>query len=330
MIASTLIAFMVSTSFATRLQVDGHINTASQFQRQATAINSSEGLQASLPQLQEGGTNLAVEYLWANKEGDPRATIYGILQRVLEEASENDELQLVLSPHSARRVIEDGNVAMLLGLEGAHGLGINEWRSTLFDLKRRGVSVLSLTWSFSNQFAGSFGDDGGGLTEDGRILINYARDIGLMIDVSNASHETVMQACANSPVPVIASYSNARSIHDHPRNLTDDEIRCIAATGGVIGLNLHQQFLGGEGDLEQVVQHADHIAGLVGRQHVAVGSGFDGMINPAIGLESADRMQSLWRKFRASGWLSEEVDGVRGENYFRAWTEVYEWPNRQQ
>jgi membrane dipeptidase len=329
MIASTLIALLVSTSFATRLQVDGHINTSSRFQRQATGMSEAEGLQASLPQLQDGGTNLAVEYLWANREGDPRATVYGILQRLLEEEEENDELQLALSPESAQTIIEDGNVAMLIGLEGAHGLGVNQWRSTLFDLRRRGVAVISLTWSFSNQFAGSFGDGGGGLTEEGRLLIGYARDIGMMIDVSNGSHQTIMQTCRDSPVPVVASYSNARSIHDHPRNLTDDEIRCIAATGGVIGLTLHQTFLGGDGDMDQLIQHANHIADLVGRQHVALGSGFDGMINPATGLESADKMQALWRKFRASGWLSEEVDGVRGENYFRAWRGVHEWPRGQ-
>jgi len=328
MIASTIIAILASTSLATRIQVDGHINTSSQFQRQAIRITDSERLQASLPQMIDGGTNLAVEYLWASREGDPRATIYGTLQRLLEEEEENDELQLVLSPESAERVIDEGQVALIIGLEGAHGLGINQWRPTLFDLKRRGMAVMSLTWSFSNQFAGSFGDGGGGLTDEGRTLLRTSRDIGLMIDLSNASHETIMETCSDSPVPVIASYSNARSVHDHPRNLTDEEIQCIGATGGVVGLNLHQQFLGGEGDMDQIVQHANHIAELIGRDHVAFGSGFDGMIVPATGLESSDKLQDLWRKFRASGWLSEEVDGVRGLNYFRAWNEVCEWPNR--
>ena len=123
---------------------------------------------------------------------------------------------------------------------------------------------MGITWSFSNRFAGSSGDGGLGLSEEGRALVNLARQKRVILDVSHASRQTTMEICTDSPVPVIASHSNAKAVRNVARNLTDEEIRCIAKTGGVIGLNFHATFVSGGTDgpanVARVADHADYLA----------------------------------------------------------------------
>ena len=159
----------------------------------------------------------------------------------------------------------------------------------------------------------------------GRRLVDSTRKMGILLDVSHASKQTVMETCKGSPVPVIASHSNASGVHAHPRNLSDEEILCIAETGGVIGLNFHRPFLGGTEDIQQVVAHANHIAALAGHHSVALGSDFDGLIQPAHGLATSAELGALWSALRTSGWTRAQIDGVQGENFFRAWSAAYDY-----
>jgi membrane dipeptidase len=182
--------------------------------------------------------------------------------------------------------------------------------------------MVGLTWSFSTSFAGSSGDSGGGLTDKGRALVAHCQAKGLIVDLSHASRDTTLEVCANSPVPVIASHSNAHTLAPNARNLSDDEIRCIAATGGVIGLNLHGPFVGGERNLGAVVAQANHLAHIGGHGVVALGSDFDGLIQPVEGLPDASHLPNLWRALQTAGWTEEQIRGVQGENFLRAWRGV--------
>jgi membrane dipeptidase len=246
------------------------------------------------------------------------------MERLKIEDDRIEDIVLVKSPQRAHREIQSGRIAMLVAIEGAHGLGEQNWEATLDDLHRQGLTVLGLAWSFSNQFAGSSGDGGGGLTDLGRRLVESTHKMGILLDVSHASKQTVMETCTDSPVPIIASHSNASSVHEHPRNLSDEEIRCIAESGGVIGLNFHRPFLGGTQDIEQVVAHANHIASVGGHESVALGSDFDGLIQPAHGLASSADLGSLWTALRKNGWTRAQIDGLQGGNFFRAWSAVYD------
>ena len=316
------------TAMATRFNVDMHLNTSSQLSRHLIGLDSEEGLHGGFHELDEGGTNIAVEYVWAPASGDPRARVYGLIDQLHDEASRIEGLRLVRSPASAKLAIDSGEMAMVLAVEGAHALGEDAWSTTLQALHREGVSILGLAWSFSNIFAGSSGDSGGGLTELGEELLAQAWRQGILIDLSGATKAATMAVCEQSPVPVIASYSNASALMAHHRNLTDEEIRCIADTGGVIGVNLHRGFLGGDEDLFQVIAHIEHITEVAGRDAVGLGSGYDGFIHPAYGLESAADYTELWRQLRKRGWREAQIDMVRGDNFFRAWSEVVAWPHR--
>ena len=180
---------------------------------------------------------------------------------------------------------------------------------------------MGITWSFSNRFAGSSGDGGGGLTDEGRALVAHARAKRVILDVSHASRRTTLEICRDSPQPVIASHSNAHVLRGHARNLSDEEIRCIAETGGVIGLNFHATFVGapGHADVSRVADHADYLAKIGGHEVVALGSDFDGYIKKPKGLEDASKVPALWAELARRGWTEEQLRGVRGENFMRAW-----------
>ena len=315
----------LSLPLGVRVQADLHLDTPTQFHRKGLSFDAPTGLEGGLAQLQAGGTNLAVEVLWPPRNVDPRAHVYGLMERLKVEDNRIDEITLVKTPQRAEREIEAGRIALLLAIEGAHGLGEQNWEATLDDLHRQGLSILGLAWSFSNQFAGSSGDNGGGLTRLGQKLVQYCRKMGILLDLSHASKATVLATCKNSPVPVIASHSNAFAVHEHPRNLSDEEIRCIGETGGVIGLNFHRPFLGGNADIQQLVAHANHIAEIAGHEAVALGSDFDGLIQPAHGLPTSAELPALWTALRKGGWTRAQIDGVQGGNFFRAWSAAYQF-----
>lgn len=305
---------------AAPLQADLHLDTPTQLHRQGVGLDAPQGLEGGLAQLRAGGTNLAVEVLWPPRSADWRAHTFSLLARLEAEDARLEGLTLARTPAQARAIAAQGQVAYVVALEGAHGLGDGDWRGTVDTLHSRGLAVLGLTWSMSNPFAGSSGDDGGGLTEQGRALVAHAQGHGILIDLSHASRATTLEVCKTTTVPVIASHSNAHAVQSHKRNLTDEEIRCIAATGGVVGLNFHASFVGGTRDVAAVADQADHIARVGGHGVLALGSDFDGLIATPEGLSDAGDIPALWSELRGRGWTEAQVLGVQGENFMRAWS----------
>ena len=144
-----------------------------------------------------------------------------------------------------RQAKREGKVAILIGVEGGHA--IEESLDKLRELRMRGASYLTLTWNNGNQWAGSsIGSGGtrtGGLTPFGENVIREMNRLGMLVDLSHTSEETFYDAIAVSRSSVIASHSCARAISDHPRNLTDHQLRAIAKNGGVVQVNFFPRFI---------------------------------------------------------------------------------------
>ncbi len=302
------------------VQADLHLDTPTQVVRKQVGLGD-DVLEASLGRMRAGGTNLATMVLWPPQKvaGGWEAHVERLLAAMETQDAALAEVELVRSPEQARASIAAGRVAMLYALEGAHGidkLGVEGLRR----LHARGLALLGLTWSFSNRFAGSSADGGGGLTPAGEELVDAAQRMGVLVDVSHASKATTLEVCARAKAPVIASHSDAGAVHAHARNLSDEEIACIARTGGVIGLNLHRPFLGKPGDVTAIAAHAEHLRAVGGVGVVALGSDFDGMITPPVGLPHAGHLGQVWEELHRRGWSDEEIRGVRGENFLRAWS----------
>jgi len=217
------------------------------------------------------------------------------------------------------------SVSTWLGFEGAEPLASAPEQLPLW--VARGVRLFGLVHSYNNRLAGSSGEAPAkqrGLSARGRLLVERIHQFGGVIDVSHASdratHEIIDLALA-AKMPVVASHSNARSLAPHPRNLTDALIRGIAASNGVIGLNLHQRFLAKKGSaaasISDFVAHVRHIERLVGVSHIAIGTDFEGGITPLPGLENASKLQRLADALRADGMSEAAIRQVFYKNALR-------------
>lgn len=313
-----LAAALAASALAVEMQADLHLDTPTQLYRKKVGLDG-QGLEAGIDQLRAGGTNLAVMVLWPPRDAKWEAHTEALLGLLETEDARLDGVTLARTPAEARAVAAAGGVATIYALEGAHGIdttGVEGLRA----LHARGLALLGLTWSFSNRYAGSSGDGGAGLTAEGRALVDEAQRLGILVDLSHASKQTTLEVCAASTVPVIASHSDAAAVRAHARNLTDEEIACIAATGGVIGLNLHATFLGTPADVKKAADHVEHLRKLGGIGVVALGSDYDGLITTPEGLATAADLGKVWAELRRRGWTDLELAQLRGENFLRAWT----------
>lgn len=156
-----------------------------------------------------------------------------------------DRLVPATGAAQVRAAKRDGRVAILIGVEGGHA--IEGSLDNLRALHARGARYLTLTWNNGNAWAGSsIGVNGtrtGGLTAFGREVVREMNRLGMLVDLSHVSDSTFFDAIAASREPVIASHSSARALNDHPRNLSDDQLRAIGRNGGVVNVNFFSRFI---------------------------------------------------------------------------------------
>jgi membrane dipeptidase len=144
----------------------------------------------------------------------------------------------------------------------------------------------------------------------------------MLLDVSHASrratHE-MLELAGKTQSPVIATHSDAAALANHPRNLGDDELRGIARTGGVVGVNFHARFVNGRASatLADVVKQVKHLVRVMGAEHVAIGSDFEGDIRPPVGLSDVSGYQRLAAALLDAGMTRDAVRGIMAENAFR-------------
>ena len=184
--------------------------------------------------------------------------------------------RLDLEAFIARRATDRRLVGGLLAIEGAHALDGDP--DNVDRLVAAGYRMVAPTHFFDNEFAGSaHGMEKGGLTERGRELIGRLERASIAVDVAHASARTIDEVHAMAARPVLASHTGVRGMADNARNLSDDQLRGIAATGGMVGIGFWPTACGGE-DAASIARSIAHAAGVVGVDHVGLGSDFDGAV----------------------------------------------------
>jgi len=206
------------------------------------------------PQLFGGGGARAIK-----RADDQIAAVRGLAE------NHPETWQLATTAAEVRRAAADGKIAALLGLEG--GYAIDERLENVERYYKMGVRYMSPAWSVSTSWAGSSGDEVGatrGLNEFGREVVREMNRLGIMVDVSHVSDKTFWDIVNTSTKPVIATHSACRAIADVPRNLTDDMIRALAKTGGVVNVIFYPEHVE-PGWSQKKKQLDSEIAGLVQR-----------------------------------------------------------------
>ena len=232
--------------------------------------------------------------------------------------------------------LADDQVAFVLVFEG--GRPLEGSLAVLRQLFRLGVRCMLLTWNGRNELADGVGEGerAGGLSTFGRAVVLEMKRLGMLLDLSHLAERGFWEAIELHGGTVVASHSNAKALHDHRRNLTDDQIRAVAASGGLVGIAFMPAFLGpGVPTVDTVVDHIEHMAGLVGIEHVGIGPDFsygptaeehrrtrkyEGVkvdLNVPYPIPEATALRDLEARLRERGFGRDAVDAVMGGNFLR-------------
>mgnify|MGYP000303688088 CR=1 FL=1 len=207
---------------------------------------------------------------------------------------------------------DDPPVAAMLSVEGLHDLeGDIDNLQVLYDA---GVRMAGITHFFDNELAGSaHGIDKGGLTPMGREAVQRMEAMGIIVDIAHCSHECVAEVLAMAQRPVVSSHGGVQATCAVNRNLTDEEIRGVASTGGVIGVGYWEGAVCDTSPAAIVAAMA-HIRDLVGIEHVALGSDFDGTVTTRFDTAG---LVNVTQGLIDAGFTEEEIRAVMGGNAVR-------------
>jgi len=276
-----------------------------------------------IPRLHEGGINCQVFAISSLRDRTPPFALRTALEQLDVFYSECEKhkslITSVTSSQDIQEAINSGKVGALLSIEGGDILEGNLGILRIF--YRLGVRMFGLVHSLRNLLADGVADHRtrGGLSELGVMVVEELNRLGVLIDVSHLNDAGFWDLVDISKQPFIASHSNCRAVCNHPRNLTDDQIRALADRGGVIGLNFATDFVHPtHATVERVIDHADHIISLVGPDHVGLGSDFDGIPDTPKGLEDVTRMINITKELVRREYSEENIRKILGENHLRA------------
>ena len=247
--------------------------------------------------------------------------------------------RLCKSMADARTATAEGEIGLMLSMEGADPIGNDLDLLTIF--YELGVRCLGLVWSRRN-YAG----DGahfqpvregkkGGLTAFGVELIERAESLGMIIDISHLNDEGFRDVIDVARKPVIATHANCRAVASSKRNLTDEQIKALTATGGIIGVNTIDAFVHDDPEkrtIARLIDHVDHIADLAGIEHIGIGldlcdhvKDYHHIPKPFVThdlIESHDQMTDITAGLIERGYSDEDIIAILGGNFRRVFGQV--------
>ena len=217
-----------------------------------------------------------------------------------------------LSTYLDRRISEPQITAGLLGIEGAHALDGNlDNIDVLFDA---GIRMMAPTHFFDNDIGGSaHGIQKGGLTEKGKEMVRRMEAKHMIVDVAHASAQTIDDVLAIATRPVVVSHTGVRGTCDNQRNLSDDQLKGIARTGGVIGIGYWDTASCGK-DAKAIAKAIRYAANLIGVDHIGLGSDFDGAV---VAPFDTTGLVQITDALIAEGFSDEEIGKIMGRNVLR-------------
>lgn len=310
--------------------IDGHTDIPRDVYLREAKGEENPFLNNHYYQLKNSGVNIVFANIFT-KGTKENSLIEGLLEleKILRIAEENEDVVIIKTLEDLDYVIENKKLGMVLSLEGFEPL---YGHLELLDLYYRfGIRAGMLTWNLKNPFAHGNDEKTGGLTKLGFMAVKRMNELGIIVDVSHLNEEGFWDIIKANKKLTIASHSNARALFNHPRNLTDEQIKAIAHSGGVVGINSYFSKVDEEnpgkvrtGDdetetIHDVVKHIEYMLELVGYDHVALGFDFNMYLGDfgVKGLESAEQIPDLIKLLLERGHSAENVKKVTGENWVR-------------
>ncbi len=313
------------------------------------------GTNSDLDRFEKGGLDAQFFAVYESCQTPPDKAKEQALNRIknLQEHERRyaDRMEIATTVSDIRRISAQGKLAALMGVEGGHMIDGDLNNLSMFH--GLGVRYMTLTHACSLSWADSATDKpvANGLSEFGKKVVREMNRLGMIVDLSHVSDKTFRDAVQTSNAPVIASHSNARTICNNPRNLTDKMIRAVKESNGMIGVTFLQGYVDPDRQsvaknllgwywfwnprqpgtpISKLVDHIDHIVGIAGIDHVGIGSDFDGAPFFLDGLENVDQFPNLTFELLKRGYSEADIKKILGGNFLRVMEEVQEvakWMN---
>lgn len=313
------------------LTLDSHCDTPMFFDQGIDFATRDPQLKVDLHKMTEGrlDATIMVAYLKQEERSDEalRAAT-AKADRLLDEieamvARSASHVGIARTPADLYPLKAEGRKALMLGIENGYALGKDLTNVERF--RRRGVVYLTLCHNGNNDVCGSarYNEEGLGVSAFGEQVIHEMNRVGMLVDVSHAGERSFYETLEISRDPIVASHSSARALCDHPRNLTDDQLRALAARGGVAQVCLYGGFLRKEGEASilDAIAHIQHLVRVMGIEHVGIGTDFDGD-GGICGCDSAAEVIQLTRRLLAAHYSEDDLRLLWGGNFLRVMDEV--------
>lgn len=311
-----------------QLVVDSHCDTPMKFTEDFDFSLRHNNVKVDLPKMQEGLEDAVFMVAYLHQEDRDENSLQAATQKAIDilyqiaEQAKRLQTQMGIA-YSADDLVflkNAGKKAIFLGIENGYALGKDLSNLTLF--KNMGVSYITLCHNGDNDICDSAkgNHEHNGLSDFGRKVVTEMNRLGIIVDISHAGDKTVSDVLEISTAPIIASHSSCRSLCNHPRNLTDEQIRAIAAKGGVIQICLYGPFLkdSGEATIEDAIAHINHVVQLVGIEHVGIGTDFDGDDEEKLtGCRAANELPRLTMELLRQGYSETDLARLWGGNLLR-------------
>lgn len=303
-------------------------------------VNPRE-IRRRLPELRRGGVTCALSTV-ASIEG-AREALSALAQWYPKFRAQSGDLCLATSAGDIEAAKASGRIAIVLHFQGGTPL---EYDANLVEaFYRLGVRVIQLTYNERNPLGdGCTERTDSGLSDLGAQAIAEMNRLGIVVDLSHVGHRTSMEAVEASSAPVVFSHSNASAVCGSPRNLTDDQIRAAAASGGVIGINAFPAFVSKDPvpTVQHLLDHIDYMVRRVGDDHVGLGFDFateteddyeyfkykadvypkPPWVYPA-GIDGFEKIPNVTRGLVARGYSNDTIRKIVGGNFLRVFRQVW-------
>ena len=320
------------------ITLDSHCDTPMFFPEGIHFDQRDPRILYDLHKMQEGGPNAVtmVAYLPQPKPGETFAQIAPLGAKTPREyadlifdkiedtiLSDSRYIAHARSEADILRNKRNGLRSLLTGIE--NGLAIEDDISNVQHFANRGITYITLCHNGDNDICDSARgtQTWGGVSPFGREVIARMNKLGIMVDLSHAAESSFYDALELSAKPIVCSHSSCRALCDHPRNLTDDQMRCLAQKGGVMQVTAYHGFLSetSEATIQDFMEHLRHAVEVMGIDHVGLGTDFDGD-GGIPGLADSSDMLNFTRELLINEFSEEDIKKIWGGNWLRVMREV--------
>ncbi len=333
------------------LTLDSHCDTPMFFSQNINFASRDPKILVDLHKMTEGHLDATIMVAYLEQQERDEASLENatakanqILTQIEEMAAKNcTAVDIAYTPDDLWRLKQQGKRAIMLGIENGYAIGKDIHNVEAF--RKRGVVYMTLCHNGDNDICDSArgNHEHGGVSEFGKKVIEEMNRVGMMVDLSHAGEESFYDALQISKTPIVCSHSSARALCNHPRNLTDDQMRALAQAGGVAQVTLYHGFLVKdsvdynpqnvlrsfatntkgvtEATILDAIEHLNHMVNVMGIEHVGIGTDFDGD-GGIRGCASASELINFTRRLLRERYTEEQIQMIWGGNFLRVMKEV--------